>query len=46
MGSALLESAHAAFDGGVVTTSIIGALLMVGAIVISLTSLRRASSHD
>ncbi len=46
VGSALLESAHAAFDGGVVTTSIIGALLMVGAIVISLTSLRRASSHD
>ncbi|WP_043670585.1 MFS transporter [Clavibacter michiganensis] len=46
VGAALLESAHTAFDGGVVTTSIIGAVLMVGAIVISLTSLRRASSHD
>jgi DHA2 family multidrug resistance protein-like MFS transporter len=40
LGSALWDAATAAFGSGVVTTSIIGALLVIGAIVVALTTLK------
>jgi DHA2 family multidrug resistance protein-like MFS transporter len=42
LGTALLHSARTAFDSGVFTTSLIGALLMVGATILALVTLRKA----
>jgi DHA2 family multidrug resistance protein-like MFS transporter len=41
-GSALLESARHAFDSGVVLTSGVGVVLMMGAVVLALVTLRKA----
>ena len=42
----LLHAATAAFDHGLVATAGVGALVMVAAVVVALTTLRRASSAD
>ncbi|WP_253202215.1 MFS transporter [Subtercola sp. PAMC28395] len=42
LGTVLLESARQAFDSGVVTTSAIGAALMVAATILALVTLRKA----
>ncbi|MEF2979346.1 MFS transporter [Subtercola sp. YIM 133946] len=42
LGQTLLHSSRAAFDSGVFTTSLIGALLMVAATTVALITLRRA----
>ena len=42
----LLRAATDAFDQGLVATAGVGALVMVAAVVVALTTLRRASSAD
>lgn len=46
LGAALLESAHHAFDSGVVWTSFVGATLMVGAAVLAVFTLRHRAAKD
>ena len=42
LGTTLLHSARSAFDSGVFTTSLIGVLLMMGAAILALITLRKA----